>query len=82
MPTDTLQTYHGSCHCGAFSFNVKLPELKKVDACNCSICSKLAYLWVFPAKDAMVIEKGEEKLQEYKFGQQKMTFKVSDLDRD
>ena len=40
-----LETYSGSCHCGAFKFSVKLPELKQVFACNCSICSKVPSLF-------------------------------------
>lgn len=41
MAEQALQTYQGNCHCGAFKFVVKLPVLKQVVACNCSICSKV-----------------------------------------
>lgn len=41
MADQELETYSGSCHCGACKFSVKLPELKQVFACNCSICSKV-----------------------------------------
>ena len=41
MAEQVLQTYHGNCHCGAFIFSVQLPDLKRVFACNCSICSKV-----------------------------------------
>ena len=36
-----LQTYHGSCHCGAFRYSAKLPSIEKATACNCSVCSKV-----------------------------------------
>ena len=41
MTEQVFETYHGDCHCGAFKFSVRLPELKQVVACNCSICSKV-----------------------------------------
>jgi len=41
-PTEQLHTYHGNCHCGAFKFAVKLPEVKDVYACNCSICVRVS----------------------------------------
>lgn len=40
-PTE-LHTYHGNCHCGAFKFAVRLPEVDDVYACNCSICLKVS----------------------------------------
>jgi hypothetical protein len=45
-PTEQLHTYHGNCHCGAFKFAVKLPEVNDVYACNCSICVRVS--WCFP----------------------------------
>ena len=45
-------------------------------ACNCSICSKKAYLWIFPVKSQLEIEKGEETLSEYQFGQKNITYKA------
>ncbi|KAJ7824917.1 Mss4-like protein [Mycena leptocephala] len=65
-----LVKYRGNCHCGAFKFIFKAPELKEVFACNCSICSKKGYLWVLPARNEdFVVVKGEESaLQTYEFG--------------
>ena len=38
-----LHTYHGNCHCGAFRFAVRLPEVRDVYACNCSICVRVRH---------------------------------------
>lgn len=75
-PTPELKPYHGNCHCGAFKFSVKLPELTSVTECNCSICFKKGYKWVFPGADALTIEKAEGTLKDYNFGQLTMAHKV------
>lgn len=75
-PTPELKTYHGNCHCGAFKFSVKLPELTSVTECNCSICFKKGYKWVFPGADVLTIDKGEGTLKDYHFGQHTMAHKV------
>ncbi|MCJ1228498.1 hypothetical protein MMC12_005159 [Toensbergia leucococca] len=63
-----LHTYHGNCHCGAFKYTVKLPELKQIHICNCSLCVKNGYMWAYPiVSDALVVEKGENTLQSYEF---------------
>lgn len=36
-------TYRGSCHCGRVRFEVD-GEIAELTECNCSICSKSAYL--------------------------------------
>jgi hypothetical protein len=76
-PTPELKTYYGNCHCGAFKFNVKLPEITTLMVCNCSICSRNAYNWVFPGAGAFTVEKGEGTLKDYEFGNKKMVHKVS-----
>ncbi|RME15180.1 MAG: GFA family protein [Alphaproteobacteria bacterium] len=35
----------GSCHCGAVRFEVSRPDFAV--SCNCSICRRLAALWVY-----------------------------------
>ena len=41
MADTELKTYYGNCHCAAFKFSMKVPELKSVRTCNCSICSRV-----------------------------------------
>jgi hypothetical protein len=75
--TSELKTYRGNCHCGAFVYEVKLPEIKGVGQCNCSICTKKGYLWVFPSTENFKIVKGAESdLTEYQFGVKNLTHKV------
>lgn len=73
---ETAKTYRGNCHCGAFIFEVKSPEIKSAMSCNCSICTKKGYLWFFP-KEPMTIVKGDGSLKEYTFGPKKTTHLVS-----
>jgi hypothetical protein len=71
-----LKTYHGNCHCGAFRFSVKIPDITKVTECNCSICFKKGYKWIFPREGCFTVEKGEGALKEYEFGQKATVHKV------
>ena len=50
--TPPLQAYTGNCHCGLFRFTVSLPPLTQVYACDCSICTRNAYLWAFSPSHA------------------------------
>lgn len=70
-----LKTYYGNCHCGAFKFNIKVPEITSLMDCNCSICSRKGYQWVFPGAGCFTIEKGEGTLKDYEFGPKKMEHK-------
>lgn len=71
------KTYRGNCHCGAFVFEMDAPEIKSVGECNCSICHRKAYLWVFPGKDNFrVVKGGVDQLTSYTFGSKKMEHKV------
>lgn len=74
-----LKTYKGACHCGAIKFSVSLPEIKSVTECNCSICSRKGYAWVFPPAGGLVFEEGmgEEKLKDYEFAKKRMAHRVS-----
>jgi len=71
---DTAQaenkTYRGNCHCGAFVFEVELPELKVAMSCKCSHCYNKGFVWAFPSgKEKFKIVKGDENtLREYRFG--------------
>jgi hypothetical protein len=76
IPTSELKTYKGNCHCGAFKFSIKIPELTSVTECNCSICFKKRYMWVAPGAGCFTIEKGEGSLKDYEFGKRSMSHKV------
>ena len=75
--TPELKTYHGNCHCGAFKFTIKMPEITTVTQCNCSICFKKGYRWVFPGEGCFEITKGEGALKDYHFGQRTMAHRVT-----
>ena len=78
-PTPDLKTYKGNCHCGAFKFSIKIPELTSVTECNCSICFRKSYKWVFPGAGCFTIEKGDGGLKNYEFGERSMLHKVGSL---
>lgn len=72
-PTPT--TYAANCHCGAIRYTVTLPDAlaplgtAKINKCNCSICTKLGYLLVYPKREDVVFQDGcESKLRDYFFG--------------
>ncbi|KAJ7912422.1 glutathione-dependent formaldehyde-activating enzyme [Mycena leptocephala] len=69
--------YRGNCHCGAFKYTFKAPEIKQAFACTCSICSKNGYLWAFPSKDDFKVVKGDEDstLKSYEFGKRTLVHK-------
>lgn len=61
---------HGSCHCGAVTLALKSKPLETLDPtvdaerivdCNCSICVRNAYLWVYPRVDQSAVS-GREHL--------------------
>jgi len=78
-PTPELKTYKGNCHCGVFKFNIRIQELTSVTECNCNICFKRGYKWVFPGAGCFTIEKGDKSLKYYEFGKGSMLHKVHSL---
>jgi hypothetical protein len=76
MTSPLLRKYPGNCHCGAFKFHLLIPELNFVTECNCSICFKKGYKWIYPSPGSFVIEKGEGGLRGYKFGNGEVVHKV------
>ena len=52
-----LKIYDGSCHCGAVTFKVKTRPLEEQTAldCNCSICVRNGYLWIYPPPEAVLL---------------------------
>ncbi|OOG00624.1 hypothetical protein ASPCADRAFT_39357 [Aspergillus carbonarius ITEM 5010] len=58
--------YHGNCHCGSFRFELCLHQpLATVYACQCGLCVKKGYLWLFPAEDEFEITRGVGEVASY-----------------
>ncbi|KAI8963813.1 glutathione-dependent formaldehyde-activating enzyme [Daldinia sp. FL1419] len=71
-----LKTYRGSCHCGAYIYEAKMPHLFKVLECNCSSCYKKGVLWVVPEPGNIKFVKGEvNTLTNYTFGEKTINHK-------
>jgi hypothetical protein len=64
------RTYRGSCHCGAFVYDIDLPELRVVVECDCSFCRRTGNLYVPTGEDAnfRVVNGSEGNLTSYTFG--------------
>ena len=61
-----MQTYHGSCHCGAVRFRIRA-DLSELTRCTCSICSKQGLLGCYVAAENFELLQGEEMLALYQF---------------
>ncbi|OBT87617.1 hypothetical protein VE02_04109 [Pseudogymnoascus sp. 03VT05] len=70
-----VKTYSGNCHCGAFKFNVQIPELKSFIECNCTTCFKNGYKWIFTDTSHFNIVRGDGILKAYDFGAGSMVHK-------
>ncbi|KAK4166062.1 hypothetical protein QBC43DRAFT_26100 [Cladorrhinum sp. PSN259] len=68
------QKYRGNCHCGAFVFELDIPEIKSTQTCNCSICTKRSYIWVMAGVDLTII-KDEGTLVDYSYGPKNLIHK-------
>jgi len=62
----TMQTYHGSCHCGAVRYEVEA-DLSKIGDCNCSMCAKKGSLHHSVPEERFNLLQGEDDLQLYQF---------------
>ena len=61
-----MQTYNGSCHCGAVRFSVEA-DLSKLTRCNCSLCTKEGVLGTYVPKEQFHLLRGQEALSLYQF---------------
>ncbi|KAI0885349.1 uncharacterized protein GGS22DRAFT_142605 [Annulohypoxylon maeteangense] len=69
-------TYEAGCHCGYIKFSVALspplPEHEVVN-CNCSSCTHLGYLLVYPqVKDVVWHNDSRKRCAGYRFNSKKM----------
>jgi len=60
-------THRGGCHCGAVRFEVKAPARVTVQRCNCSVCTKTAFLHLIVPGAAFRLLSGSERLGTYTF---------------
>ena len=63
-----MQTYHGSCHCGAVKYEIEA-DLRTVTRCTCSICTKKGILLARVEPDKLKISEGEDQLKLYQFNE-------------
>jgi hypothetical protein len=61
-----IETYRGSCHCGAVRFEIQT-DLAELTTCDCSICRRKNALMVRVHESAFRLESGLDALSEYQF---------------
>jgi hypothetical protein len=60
--------HSGSCHCGRVTFEVRAPANLELLDCNCSMCSRSAYLHLIVDAADFTLLAGAGDLVEYTFG--------------
>jgi hypothetical protein len=66
MQSRPLQTYRGTCHCGAVQFEVET-DFPELTMCHCSICKKKNALMVKVHESKFKLLAGADSLTEYQF---------------
>lgn len=61
-----LQTWTGSCHCGAVRFEIDT-DFPELTTCDCSICRRKNALMVKVHEDQFRLLAGSDALTEYRF---------------
>ena len=61
-----LQTYLGSCHCGAVRFRIEA-DFPELTMCDCSICRRKNALMVKVHESQFRLLSGDDSLTEYRF---------------
>jgi hypothetical protein len=62
-----LIIHKGGCHCGRVRFEVDAPAELIIDECNCSMCTRTAFLHLIVTADRFRITQGKEALTTYTF---------------
>ncbi|KAK7428060.1 hypothetical protein QQZ08_005492 [Neonectria magnoliae] len=73
LPAEEVQRgkiYTGNCHCGAVQVALASPLLDEsfqdmVGECNCSICERNAYIWVWPRRELVVLHGDPDDIGRY-----------------
>jgi hypothetical protein len=62
-----IETYRGSCHCGAVRFEADLDLTQPSFRCNCSICRRNRFWPAIAREDGFRLLSGQDMLTEYLF---------------
>ena len=60
-------THRGGCHCGAVRFEVDAPAELEALECNCSLCTRTAFLHLIVPESRFRLVAGAERLISYTF---------------
>ena len=67
----SAEHYHGSCQCGAVSFEVDA-DLDRTVTCNCSRCKRLGSVLTFAPRNKFNLVSGQDHLKEYQFNKKQI----------